>query len=164
VVVEGIALERQQHELVPSRVLGGRDVEDDGHRGPDVLDADSLSVYVADGGSLKRANCGGRLPWCCHWCCSGSRTRWRCNGSEDGCDSSRLLGLGDARLKGCKGSNEVGWSSGKSRGGGGHACHDSLLLLWHGLDGSSVLIGGGGRSLDGGEGCGQVEQSDARGS
>jgi hypothetical protein len=87
---------------VLQRVLGGRDAEDDGHQGPDVLDADSLNVEVADGGSLACASCGGRLAWCCHWrrCCSGSRVRW-CSDSENvdelelegGCGSSRLLGL-----------------------------------------------------------------------
>jgi hypothetical protein len=120
VVIESVALERQQHEVASTRVLGGRDVEDDGHQGPDVLDADSLSVEVADGG-LERANCGGCLSWCHRrcWCCIGSRTRWRCSDSEDGSEleledgrgSLRLLGLGldggDARLKGCKGSGEV---------------------------------------------------------
>jgi hypothetical protein len=44
------------------QVLGGCDAEDDGHQGPDVLDADSLSMEVADGGSLERASCKGRLP------------------------------------------------------------------------------------------------------
>jgi hypothetical protein len=82
-VVEGLALEHQQYEVTPTQVLGGRDVEDDRHQGPDVLDADSLSVEVADGGSIKHA-------------------------------SSRLLDLdlggGDVLLKGCEGSDEVGWS------------------------------------------------------
>jgi hypothetical protein len=109
VVVEGVALERQQHQVTPSQVLGGRDAEDGRHQGPDVLDANSLTVEVADGGSLERDNCGGCLPWCCCWCCSSSRMRWRCSNSEDGSeleleggrDSSRLLGLGgdDARPK-----------------------------------------------------------------
>jgi hypothetical protein len=57
-VVKGVALERQQHEVAPTRVLGGRDAEDDRHQGPDVLDANSLSVEVADRG-LERASCGG---------------------------------------------------------------------------------------------------------
>jgi hypothetical protein len=100
VVVEGVALERQQHEVMPSWVLGGRDAEDNGHQGLDALDVDGLSVEVADGGSLERASCEGCLPWC--RCCSGSRTRWRCIDSEDsselelegGRGSSRLLGLG----------------------------------------------------------------------
>jgi hypothetical protein len=121
VVVEDVELECQQHEVTLSRVLGGRDAEDDGHQGPDVLDADGLSVEVADGGSLECASYGCRLPWC--WCCNSSRTRWRCSDSEDGSEleleggrgSSRLLGLGlgggDAHLKVCEGSNEVGWSS-----------------------------------------------------
>jgi hypothetical protein len=30
-VVEGVALEGQQHEVTPSRVLGGRDAEDNRH-------------------------------------------------------------------------------------------------------------------------------------
>jgi hypothetical protein len=64
VVVKGVALERQQHEVTPLWVLGGRDVEDDGHQGLDVPDADSLSVEVANGGSLEHASCGGHLPWC----------------------------------------------------------------------------------------------------
>jgi hypothetical protein len=164
VVVEGVALERQQHEVTPTRVLGGLYAEDDGHQGPDVLDADR--------GSLKRASCGGRLPWCRHWCwCwSGSRVRWRCSGSEDvselklkgGRGSSSLLGLdlggGDARLKGCEGSGEVGRS-----GGGDRGCHGSLLLLRHDLDDGSTLTGGGGHGLDDGDGCGQDERSDVRG-
>jgi hypothetical protein len=66
VVVEGVALECQQHEVTPSRVLGGCDAEDDGHQGSDVLDADSLSMEVADGGNLERVSCRGCLPWCCH--------------------------------------------------------------------------------------------------
>jgi hypothetical protein len=41
VVVGGVALERQQHEVVPMQVLGGCDVEDDGHQGSNVLDADN---------------------------------------------------------------------------------------------------------------------------
>jgi hypothetical protein len=165
-VVEGVVLERQQHKVVPMWVLGGRDTEDDEHQGLDVLDAASLSVEVADGGSLERASCGGRLPWCrCwRWCCSGSRMRWRwCNHSEDvselelegGRGSSLLLGHeldgGDACLKGCEGSGEVGQSGGS--------------LLRHGLDGDSVLMGGDGRSrsLDDGDGRGQVGRSDAGG-
>jgi hypothetical protein len=67
-VVEGVPLECQQHKVTPSRVLGGRDTEDNGHQGPDVVDVDSLSVEVADGGSLERANSGGLLPYCCRWC------------------------------------------------------------------------------------------------
>jgi hypothetical protein len=59
VVIEEIALERQQHEVTPSWVLGGRDAEDDGHQGLDVLDADSLSVEVADGRSPERTSYGG---------------------------------------------------------------------------------------------------------
>jgi hypothetical protein len=35
--------------LSPNVVLGGRDAEDDGHQGANVLDAGSLSVEVADG-------------------------------------------------------------------------------------------------------------------
>jgi hypothetical protein len=54
VVVEGVALERQQHEVTPTWVLGGLYAEDDGHQGPDVLDADR--------GSLKRASCGAACP------------------------------------------------------------------------------------------------------
>jgi hypothetical protein len=41
VTVEGIALERQQHEVMPTGVLGGCDVEDDEHQGLDVLDVSS---------------------------------------------------------------------------------------------------------------------------
>jgi hypothetical protein len=103
VVVEGVALESQQHEVAPTRVLGGRDTEDDGHQGPDVLDADSLSVEVVDGGGLKHASYGGRLPYC--WCCNGSSMRWRCSELE------LKGGRGSLRLKGCEGSDEVGWSS-----------------------------------------------------
>jgi hypothetical protein len=76
VVIEDVALERQQHEVTTTRVLGGHDAEDDGHQGSDVLDADNLSMEVADGG-LKHASCGGHLPYCHRWCwcCSSSRTR-----------------------------------------------------------------------------------------
>jgi hypothetical protein len=142
VVVEGIALERQQHEVAPTWVLGRRDVEDEG---PNVLNADSLSVEVADGGSLKRARYGGCLPWCrrWHWCWSGSRARWRCSDSEDVSELelkvdrgvSSLLGLslglggGDECLKGCDSSKEIGQTGGGSRGGGGRGCHGGLLLL-----------------------------------
>jgi hypothetical protein len=86
VVVEGIALERQQHEVAPMHVLGGCDAEDDRHHGSDVLDVDSLSMEVADGG-LEGACCGGLLSWCrhrCCWCCNSTKTRWRCSDSEDG--------------------------------------------------------------------------------
>jgi hypothetical protein len=97
------------------------------------------------------------------------------NGGEDGSEleleggrgSSRLLGLslgdGEARLKGCEGSGEVNRSSDNSRGGRGHGCHGSLLLLRRGLDSGSVLTGGGGRGLDSGKGCGQVGRSNTRG-
>jgi hypothetical protein len=34
-------------------IHGGRDAEDDGHQELNVLDVDSLSVEVADGGSLE---------------------------------------------------------------------------------------------------------------
>jgi hypothetical protein len=110
--------------------------------------------------------------------------RWRCSGSKDvselelegGRGNSSLLGFGlgsgDARLKGCEGSNEVGQSggggevgrsSGGSRGGGGRGCHGKLLLLRHDLDGGNVLMRGGGHGLDGGDGCGQVVRSDVGG-
>jgi hypothetical protein len=101
--------------------------------------------------------------------------RGRCSDSEDGNElelegghgSSHLLGLGpgggDVRLKGCEGSGEVDRSSGSARGGGGHGCHGSLLLLRRSLDDVSMLTGGGGRGLDGGEGYGQVGRSDAKG-
>jgi hypothetical protein len=144
-VIEGVALERQQHEIAPTQVLGGRDTDDDGHQGSDVLDVDSLSMEVVDGGSLEHASCGGRLPLCRHWCwCwSDSRVRWRCRCSdsehvselelEGGHDSSHLLGLGlcggDVCLKSCEGSGEVGRSGGGSRGGGGRGGCGSLLLL-----------------------------------
>jgi hypothetical protein len=68
--------------------------------------------------------------------------RWRwCSDAEDvsemelegGRSSSRLLDLSlggsDARLEGYEGSNEVGGSDGDSKGGRGHGCHGSLLLL-----------------------------------
>jgi hypothetical protein len=41
VAVEGVALERQQHEVMPTGVLGGCDAEDDEHHGLDVLDVGS---------------------------------------------------------------------------------------------------------------------------
>jgi hypothetical protein len=53
VVIVGIALEREQHEVMPTGVLGGRDVEDNGHQGLDVLDANGLSMEATDGGSLE---------------------------------------------------------------------------------------------------------------
>jgi hypothetical protein len=62
VVIEGVALERQQHEVTPSWVLGGCDAEDDGHQGPDVLDIDGLTVEVADRGSVERASGGAACP------------------------------------------------------------------------------------------------------
>jgi hypothetical protein len=62
VVAEGVVLEHQQHEVTPSWILGGCDAEDDGHQGLDVQDANSLSVEVADGGSLEHTSCGGHLP------------------------------------------------------------------------------------------------------
>jgi hypothetical protein len=131
-VVEGIVLERQQHEVAPTWILGGRDTDDDGHQGPDVLDANSLSMEVAIGGGVEHASGGARLTYCRHWCwcwcrrwcwCySCSRMRWRCSDSEDGSKleleggSSHLLGLdlggGDVHLKGCEGSGEVDRSSG----------------------------------------------------
>jgi hypothetical protein len=79
VVVEDVALERQQHEVAPTWVMGGCDVEDNIHQGSDVLDADNVSVEIADGGSLEHASYGGRWAWCCRWCwCySGSKMRWR---------------------------------------------------------------------------------------
>jgi hypothetical protein len=48
VVVEGVALERQQDEVTPTRVLGECDAVDDGHQGPNVLDAPAVE---------------GGLPW-----------------------------------------------------------------------------------------------------
>jgi hypothetical protein len=122
VVIEGIALERQQHEVKPTWVLGGHDAEDDGHQGTDVLCADSLNMVVADKRSLECANYRGRLPWFhrWRWHCRGSKTRWRCSNSEDVYDleldgsrsSSCLLSLGlsggNAHLQGCESSGEVG--------------------------------------------------------
>jgi hypothetical protein len=67
-VIEGDALEHQQHEVTPTWVPGGRDAEDDRHQGPDVLDVDSLSVEVADRGSLECTIYVGYLPWCHRWC------------------------------------------------------------------------------------------------
>jgi hypothetical protein len=52
-VIVGIALEREQHEVMPTGVLGGRDVEDNGHQGLDVLDANGRSMEATDGGSLE---------------------------------------------------------------------------------------------------------------
>jgi hypothetical protein len=74
-VIKGVALERQQHEVAPTQVLGGRDAKDDGHQGLDVLDADSVSMEVASEGSHEHVSCGGRLPLCRRWCWSGSRSR-----------------------------------------------------------------------------------------
>jgi hypothetical protein len=67
-VVEGDVLEHQQHEVTLTRVSGGRDAKDDRHQGPDVLDVDSLSVEVADRGSLECTIYVGYLPWCHRWC------------------------------------------------------------------------------------------------
>jgi hypothetical protein len=164
VVIEDVALERQQHEVAPTWVLDGCDVEDNIHQGSDVLDADNVSVEIADGGSLKHASYGGCWAWCCRWCwCySGSKMRWRWWSDSKDVDELELeggllglgLGGGNAHLKGCEGSDEVSRSGGGSRGGG------SLLLLWHSLDSGSMLTGGSGRDLDHGDGRSQVGQSD----
>jgi hypothetical protein len=61
-VIEGVALECQQHKVAPTRVLGGCDAEDGRHQGTSVLDVGSLSVEVVDGGSVEHASCGARLP------------------------------------------------------------------------------------------------------
>jgi hypothetical protein len=45
----------------------GCDTEYDGRRGPEDLDAGSLSVEVADGRSFKCADYGGHMPRCSHW-------------------------------------------------------------------------------------------------
>jgi hypothetical protein len=95
-------------------------VEDDRHQGPNVLDAGSLSVEVADGGSLERADCGGRLPWShrrCWWChqCWRSRMRWKwCSDIKDVGE----LELEGSRSSSCplglEGSSEVDQSGGGS--------------------------------------------------
>jgi hypothetical protein len=109
-------------------VHGGRDAEDDGHQGLNVLDVDSLSMEVADGGSLECASCGDHLPWCrrwrwwCRrcWCYSGIWTRWKWYSDvedvgelelDSGCGSSRQLGLGldggNMRLDGGEGIDQA---------------------------------------------------------
>jgi hypothetical protein len=65
-VIEGVALEHQQHEVTPTRVLGECGVEDDGHPRLDVLDANNLSVDISDGGNLEHVGCRACLPRCNH--------------------------------------------------------------------------------------------------
>jgi hypothetical protein len=157
-VVEGVALEYQQHKATPTGVLGGRDAEDDRLQRLNTLDVSNLSMEVADGGSLECVNCGGRLPWSHRCRCTRTSSDAKDVGElelEGGCNSSRLLGLdlgdSDAHLEGCEGSGEVDRSAGGSRGGSDRVYHGSLLLLRHSLNGGSALTRGGDHGLDGGD-------------
>lgn len=51
-VDKGVLLETEQHQVVPSVVVGGQGIEDHWHKGVDVLDTRSLSVEVGDDGSF----------------------------------------------------------------------------------------------------------------
>jgi len=52
-IIEGIAFQSEEHQILPPVVVGGEGFQDNRHECSDVLDGGCLGVKVGDGGSLK---------------------------------------------------------------------------------------------------------------
>jgi hypothetical protein len=81
-VVESVALQRQQDDVAPTGVVFGGDVEDDKDHGPDVLDTSSLGMDAGDGEGLERVVSVGEEGRLC----------WSCEVSLDGCELMLVCG------------------------------------------------------------------------
>jgi hypothetical protein len=61
VVVEDVALKREEHLITPASIMGGSWVKDNGYERPNVLDSSNLSMK---GGDVNGTEPRGRVsPW-----------------------------------------------------------------------------------------------------
>jgi hypothetical protein len=143
VVVEGVAAEGEEDLVPPAAVGGGREVEEDGDQGPDVLDAGCLELELGDHG-VSRVVPGSRSSG--QGLEGGGGAVLRVDGlaggdaevvlrlgdpeSEgvgrgtlafpgEGCHTDPLLGRRSLRLGGEEGRGESGVGQLPSEGGGG---------------------------------------------
>jgi hypothetical protein len=72
VVVEGLALEREEHLIALAGVVGGRRVKDNNDKRTTVLDTGRLSVEDGDGNSIELGGPSTEELW--RWC--SASTNW----------------------------------------------------------------------------------------